>query len=62
MAKSYICHLCGFQPEPPSVVQSCPRDGSRLVPFSEHEKSPHDPYLGRTLGERYALEIGRAHV
>ncbi|MCK6572499.1 protein kinase [Myxococcota bacterium] len=55
MAKSLVCHHCGFAPPPGSSALHCPTDGYRLVPVEDHEKSPHDPYLGRTLGERYAL-------
>jgi serine/threonine-protein kinase len=55
MAKSLVCHHCGFTPSDGTQALHCPKDGMRLVPVEEHEKSPHDPYLGRTLGERYAL-------
>ena len=53
MAKPLVCHRCGFIPSGPAL--HCPTDGLRLVPAEEHEKAPHDPYLGRMLGERYAL-------
>jgi serine/threonine-protein kinase len=56
MLKHFICHRCGFTPDPGVTARHCPRDGLRLVPIEEHEKNPHDPYLGRSLGgERYAL-------
>jgi hypothetical protein len=55
MAKSLVCHHCGFIPSEGTQALHCPKDGMRLVPVEEHEKAPHDPYLGRTLGERYAL-------
>lgn len=55
MAKPLVCHTCGFEPASGAHALHCPKDGSRLVPVEEHEKVPHDPYLGRTLGERYAL-------
>jgi len=43
-------------PGPGAAVRHCPRDGLRLVAAEEHERNPHDPYLGRTLGgDRYAL-------
>ncbi|MFZ4736351.1 MAG: serine/threonine-protein kinase [Bradymonadia bacterium] len=56
MLKHFICHRCGFTPDPGVTARHCPRDGLRLVPIEEHEKNPHDPYLGRSLGgDRYAL-------
>jgi serine/threonine-protein kinase len=56
MLKHFICHRCGFTPDPGVTARHCPRDGLRLVPVEEHEKNPHDPYLGRSLGgDRYAL-------
>jgi serine/threonine protein kinase len=37
-------------------MRHCPQDGLRLVTVEEHERNPHDPYLGRTLGgNRYVL-------
>lgn len=43
-------------PGPGAAVRHCPQDGLRLVTVEEHERNPHDLYLGRTLGgNRYVL-------
>jgi len=50
-----ICHACGYRPPEGAGRTTCPDDGSTLVPESEHDKAPDDPFLGRTIAGKYPI-------
>ena len=50
-----VCHKCGHPKPNARLGDRCERDGTALVPETDHLKCLADPILGRVLGGKYPV-------
>ncbi|MBI5548835.1 MAG: protein kinase [Deltaproteobacteria bacterium] len=53
--QSTLCPTCGHSEESAEPGRRCPTDGMALVPLTEHEARPGDPFLGRVIAGKYPI-------